>query len=66
MWCVAINFPVKNIIIVLKNFKEIGIKLPLLLSQLMERDVCFLPLQEQVSAPQGIEGEGEQSSSECV
>lgn len=46
-----------NIIIVLKNFKEIGIELPLLLSQLMERDVCFLPLHEQVSAPQGTERE---------
>lgn len=50
-------FPGNYIIVVLKNFKEIGIKLALLLSQLMERDVCFLTSHEQVSATLGIERE---------
>lgn len=56
------TFPGNNIIIVLKNFKGIGIQLSWLPSQLLERDVCFLTSHEQVSAAQGIERKVEQSS----
>lgn len=44
------KFSGNNIIVILKNFKKIGIKLSFLLSQLMEKDVCFLTLNEPVSA----------------
>lgn len=60
------KFPGNIIILILKNFEEIGIKLSFLLSKLMERNVNFLTLKEQVSAYTRNRGKVRQLSREFV
>lgn len=60
------KFPGNIIIVILKTFEEIGIKLSFLLSKLMERDVRFLTLKEQVSAYTRNRGKVGQLSREFV